>query len=173
VNLHDFIERKKLLAILLLALGSLMLLLDILNPFTEFLKTWNIVYVLANFFAFLAPLAVVYIVLGFLVEKEDTARLFFSCLWIPVIHYFLKGFLLLHLIGQDPNLLVEMGSDIGWHLEDWKDFAVFYYGSFPLFVVSIWAFSIVFMTLGVLLNFTFGESLRRIAKSVLRKVKGA
>jgi len=66
-----------------------------------------------------------------------------------------------------------MGSDIGWHLEDWKDFAVFYYGSFPLFVVSIWAFSIVFMTLGVLLNFTFGESLRRIAKSVLRKVKGA
>ncbi len=172
MNLHDFIERKKLLAVLLLALSSLMLLLDILNPFTEFVKTWNIAYVLANFFAFLAPLAVVYIVLGFLVEKEDTARLFFSCLWIPVVHYFLKGFFLLHLISQDPSLLVEMGSDIGWYLEDWRDFAIFYYGSFPLFVITVWAFSIVFMTFGVWLNFTFGESLRKVAKSFLRNVKG-
>ncbi|MEE9116511.1 MAG: hypothetical protein V3U09_06405 [Thermoplasmata archaeon] len=93
-----------------------MLLLDMFNPFTDFLKTWNIVYVLGHFFQFLALVAPAYIILGYALEAEDTAKLFFACLWIPVIHYLLKGFLLLYYTSQDPNLLVTMGSEIGWGL---------------------------------------------------------
>ena len=172
MKLHDFVENKKLMAMLLLSLGSLVLALDILNPFTEFLRTWNIVYILANFFAYLIMLAPIYIILGFLVEGEDTAKLFVTCLWIPIVHYLLKGFLLLYMISGDPNLLVTMGSDIGWRLFDWRDFAVFYYGSFPLYVVAVWAFSVVFMTLGVMVNLTFGEGLKNTARRLIKAVKG-
>jgi hypothetical protein len=169
VKLHDIIESRKLLALLLLGLGLLILVMDVLNPFTEFVRTWNIVYVLANFPAYLAMLAPVYIILGFLVEREDTAKLFFSCLWIPIIHYLLKGFLLLYMISEDPGLLATMGSDIGWGLHDWRDFALFYYGTFPIYIITVWAFSIVFMVLGVLLNFLFGEGIRKTAKKLFRK----
>ncbi|MFQ5884710.1 MAG: hypothetical protein ACE5IO_06385 [Thermoplasmata archaeon] len=169
MKFHEIIEKKRFLALLLLGLGALMLLLDFINPFTEFLKTWNIVYVLVNFFAFLSLLAPAYIILGFLVERDDTAKLFFSCLWIPIIHYLLKGFLLLYYISQDPNLLNVMGMEIGWTLVDWRDFAVFYYGSFPLFVITVWAFTIVFMTLGVLFNFLFGENIRGFFERIRKK----
>lgn len=172
MKLHDILEKRKLLAILLLSLGALMLLLDFINPFTEFLKTWNIVYVLVNFFAYLSLLFPAYVILGYLVEREDTARLFFSCLWIPVIHYLLKGFLLLYYISQDPNLLNVMGAEIGWPLLDWKDFAVFYYGSFPLFIITIWAFTVVFMTLGVLIRFLFGEEIGKIFEGIRGKIRG-
>ncbi len=171
VKLHDFVESRKLMAMLLLYLGCLVLLLDFLNPFTEFLRTWNIVYVLANFLAYLAMLAPIYIILGFLVEREDTAKLFFACLWIPIVHYLLKGFLLLYMISNDPSLLAAMSADIGWTLFDWRDFAVFYYGSFPLYVVTVWAFSVVFMTLGVMVNINFGDTLRKTARR-LRKTAG-
>ncbi|UCD92711.1 MAG: hypothetical protein JSV43_02000 [Methanobacteriota archaeon] len=166
MKLHDIIEKRRYLVILLLGFGGLMLLLDVINPFTEFLKTWNIVYVMVNFFAYLSFLAPAYIVLGYLVERDDTAKLFFSCLWIPVIHYLLKGFLLLYYISQDPNLLNVMGMEIGWPLLDWRDFAIFYYGSFPLFVVTIWAFTIVFMTFGVLIRFLFGEEIGKIIAGI-------
>ncbi|TET90411.1 MAG: hypothetical protein E3J35_06560 [Methanomassiliicoccales archaeon] len=169
MEFHDIIEKKRFLALLLLGLGALMLLLDFINPFTEFLKTWNIVYILVNFFAFLAILAPAYIILGYLVERDDTAKLFFSCLWIPIIHYLLKGFLLLYYISQDPNLLNAMGLEIGWPLLDWRDFAVFYYGSFPLFVITVWAFTIVFMTFGVLINFLFGENIRGFFERIRKK----
>jgi hypothetical protein len=172
VELHDFVENRKLMAILLLGLGLLVLALDILNPFTEFVRTWNIVYILANFLAYLAMLAPIYIILGFLVEREDTAKLYFTCLWIPIVHYLLKGFLLLYMISEDPALLVTMGTDIGWTLFDWRDFAVFYYGSFPLYVVAVWAFTVVFMVLGVMLNLTFGEGIRKAARKVFKAVKG-
>lgn len=168
VKLHEIIENRKLLSILLFGLGLLILVLDALNPFTEFLRTWNIVYVLANFFAFLALMAPVFVILGFLVEADDTAALFFSCLWIPIIHYLLKGFLLLYMISEDPGLLVTMGSDIGWRLFDWRDFAVFYYGSFPIYVITVWAFSVIFMVLGAVINLQFGEGIRKIAKKVFR-----
>ncbi len=170
VKLHDFVESKMLMAMLLLGIGCLVLILDFLNPLTEFLRTWNIVYILANFFAYLAVLAPIYIILGFLVEREDTAKLFFACLWIPIVHYLLKGFLLLYMISEDPSLLVAMGADIGWTLFDWRDFALFYYGSFPLYVVAVWAFSVVFMTLGVMLNITFGDALRKTARRLRRTV---
>jgi hypothetical protein len=173
VKLHDIIENRKLLSILLLGLGALILVLDILNPFTEFLRTWNIVYVIANFFAYLALMAPVYMILGFLVEKDDTAKLFFSSLWIPIIYYLLKGFLLLYMISEDPGLLIPMGSDIGWRLFDWRDFAVFYYGSFPIFVVTVWAFSVIFLVLGVLINFLFGESIRKTVRRIFRADKDA
>lgn len=157
------------MALLLLGLGGLMLLLDLINPFTDFLKTWNIVYVLGHFFQFLALIALAYIVLGYAVESEDTAKLFFASLWIPIIHYLLKGFLLLHYISQDPDLLVTMGSDIGWGLHDWRDFSVFYYGSFPIFLITVWAFSVVFMTLGVFVKFLFGEKISGIVRWLMKK----
>jgi hypothetical protein len=168
VKLHDIIESRKLLSLFLLGLGLLILVMDVLNPFTEFVRTWNIVYVLANFFAYLAMLAPVYIILGFLVEREDTAKLFFSCLWIPIIHYLMKGFLLLYMISEDPGLLTAMGSDIGWGLHDWRDFALFYYGTFPIFIITVWAFSIIFMVLGVLINFLFGEVIGKATKKLFR-----
>lgn len=80
MKLHDIIESRVRLSLLLFGLGLLVLVLDVLNPFTEFTRTWNIVYVIANFLAYLAALAPVYIILGFLVERDDTAKLFFSCL---------------------------------------------------------------------------------------------
>ena len=168
VKLHDIIESRVRLSLLLFGLGLLVLVLDVLNPFTEFTRTWNIVYVIANFLAYLAALAPVYIILGFLVERDDTAKLFFSCLWIPIVHFFLKGFLLLHMISEDPGLLVSMGSDIGWGLHDWRDFAIFYYGSFPIFIVTVWAFSIVFMVFGVLINLVFGEGMRKGVRKIFR-----
>lgn len=169
MRLHDLVDNTKLLALLLLGLGALFLLLDFLNPFTNFLETWSIVYVLANFFAFFATLAPAYIILGYLVERDDTARVFFASLWIPVIHYLLKGFLLLYLISQDPHILDLMGSQIGWTLVDWKDFAVFYYGIFPIFVITVWAFSIVFMIMGVLINFLFGERIRKTFEKLSKR----
>ena len=172
MKLHDIVENRKLMVVLLLGLGLLVLALDIINPFTEFLRTWNIVYILANFLAYLAVLAPIYIILGFLVERDDTAKLFFTCLWIPIVHYLLKGFLLLYMISEDPSLLVTMGADVGWTLFDWRDFAVFYYGSFPLYVVAVWGFSVVFMTLGVMLNLTFGEGIRRTVSRVFGSAKG-
>lgn len=173
MKLHDIIENRMLLSILLLGLGLLVLVLDVLNPFTEFLKTWNIVYVISNLFAYLALLAPVYVILGFLVESDDTAKLFFSCLWIPIIHYLLKGFLLLYMISEDPGLLISMGSDIGWRLFDWRDFAIFYYGSFPIYVVTVWAFSVIFMVLGILINFLFGEGIRKTVRRIFRADKDA
>jgi hypothetical protein len=168
VKLHDIIESRVKLSLLLFGLGVLILVLDVLNPFTEFTRTWNIVYVIANFPAYLAALAPAYIILGFLVEKDDTAKLFFSSLWIPIVHYLLKGFLLLYMINEDPGLLASMGSDIGWGLHDWRDFAIFYYGSFPIFIVTVWAFSIIFMVFGVFLNFTFGEPMKKGLRRIFK-----
>lgn len=54
-------------------------------------------------------------------------------------------------------------------LQDWKDFGVFYYGSFPLFVITVWAFSVVFMTLGVFLRFLLGEKISTIADRLRKR----
>jgi hypothetical protein len=171
VKFHDIADDKKLLALLLLGLGALFLLLDFLNPFTDFLKSWSIIYVLVNFFLFFATLAPAYIVLGYLVERDDTAKIFFSSLWIPILHYLLKGFVLIYVITQDPSVLEMMGTQIGWTLFDWRDFAVFYYGIFPVFVITVWAFSIVFMAVGVLINFLFGERIRRGFEKLRTRVR--
>lgn len=171
MDLYDIMERRSYMVILLLGLGGLMLLLDILNPLTDFLKTWNIAYVLAHFFPFLAPMAPAYIALGYKVDREDTFRLFFAFLWIPVIHYLLKGVLLLYLISTDPNLLGTMGSEIGWWLQDWKGFSLFYFGSFPLFVITVWAFSVTFMTFAVFLLRPVGVEIRRIISRLRNKEK--
>jgi len=166
MDLYDIMERRSYMAILLLGLGGLMLLLDILNPLTDFLKTWNIAYVMAHFFPFLAPTAPAYIALGYKVDREDTLRLFFACLWIPIIHYLLKGVLMLYLISTDPNLLGTMGSEIGWWLQDWKGFSLFYFGSFPLFVVTVWAFSVTFMTFAVFLLRPVVVEIKKIISSL-------
>ncbi len=169
MELHDFIENRRRLFFFVMGLGLLMLVIDFLNPFTDFIRSWSFVYVLRNFLLFIAPYIPIYFALGYLVEKEDTGRLFFSALWIPTVHYIIKGFILLYMIGQDMSVLGIMGQDVWWTVSDWRVFSLFYFGSFPIFVVAIWSFFIVSMTLGLLFGLLFADRIRMAINRIIER----
>ena len=50
-----------------------------------------------------------------------------------------------------------------------EDFGVFHYESLPLFVITVWAFSVVFMILGVFSRFLLGEKISAIADRLRKK----
>ncbi len=62
-----------------------------------------------------------------------------------------------------------LNKNLEGNLQDWKDFGVFYCGSFPLIVITVWAFSVVFMTLGVFLRFPPGEKISAMAYRLREK----
>ena len=146
----------------ILGLSALMLLLEFFNPLMNFFKSWNLHYLINHLGEFLVILAPAFFILGFLVGYDESMRLFIWCLTIPVLHYVLKGILFLYFISQDPNLPHVVGAWFGGYgyILDWRDFVFLYAASGYIYLWSIGAICILFMILGLIVNYFFGGGVR-------------
>lgn len=160
------VQSTKLLASFLLSMSLLILSVDYFNPFLDFVRSWSILYMWRNLSSYLVMYGLIYFLLGNLFEKEDTGRLFVSCLWIPLIHYVMKGVVLSYIISANPQILAMMGSEIGTSLTGIEDFWVFYFGSIILFAISIWAIMIVFATAGIGAKVLWGDRIGRFLRNI-------
>jgi len=165
------VDSRKLLASFILSISLLILAVDYFNPFLDFIRSWSILYIWKNLWSYLVIYSLIYFLLGFLFEREDTGKLFVSCLWIPLIHYVLKGVVLSCIISVNPQILVMMGPEIGTNLTGIEDFWVFYFGSLILFAISIWAIMIVFATAGIGAKVLWGDRIGKLLRNIRRALR--
>ncbi|TET90750.1 MAG: hypothetical protein E3J35_05530 [Methanomassiliicoccales archaeon] len=149
MRLFEALEKRIVLILLIFGLGALIVLLDYLNPFVDFFKTWDMYYVVNHLGWYMLPLVPAYLLLGFLVSRDDSLKIYLHFLWIPVVHYLLKGILFVYIVIQDPSILHVTGSWFGGYILDWRDFVFLQFAIFYFFMWSIGIFCIVLMTLGL------------------------
>jgi hypothetical protein len=167
----DFVVEKKLHYYgFILGLTLLLVILDYLNPFVNFYKTWNMHYVMNNLGWFMIFLVPIFFILGIAAEWYDSSDLFFASVLIPVYYYILKGFLFLFLIAQDPNLPHVIGVWYGGYILDWRDFSVIYFSSLPLYMLFVWRYSFGFLALGYITGHLLSRRIVRIVKPILRRI---
>ncbi|MCK5290413.1 MAG: hypothetical protein KAR39_00140 [Thermoplasmata archaeon] len=176
MGLRGVVGRKWKLFAFALGMTLLLVLLDYLNPFVDFYKTWNMHYVINHQVGFLVFLIPIFFFLGVISEweviseSEDMSELFFACVLIPVYYYILKGFVFLFLIAQDPNLPHVIGAWYGGYILDWRDFTIIYYFSLPLSMLLVWRYCFGFMVLGYITSHIFGRSIRNLARTALSRI---
>lgn len=167
----DFVvERKLYYYSFILGLTIILVILDYLNPFVNFYKTWNMHYVMNNLGWFMIFLIPIFFVLGIASEWYDSSDLFFASVLIPVYYYILKGFLYLFLIAQDPNLPHVIGVWYGGYILDWRDFSVIYFSSLPLSMLFVWRYTFGFLILGYIIGHFLSRRMVIIVKSVLGRI---
>ncbi len=158
MRLFEALEKRSVLIILIFGLGALIVLLDYLNPFVDFFKTWNMYYVVNHLGWYMLPLVPTYFILGILIARDDTMKIYISFLFLPAVHYVLKSIVLVYLVFQDPSILQATGSWYGGYILDWRDFAFLSFAIYFFFIVSIGTFCIVLMTLGLGVGHFFGPT---------------
>lgn len=178
MGLRDVVGKNWKVFTFTLGMTILLVLLDYLNPFVDFHKTWNMHYVINHQVGFLVFLIPMFFFLGFvsewsvISESEDMSELFFACVLIPVYYYILKGFLFLCLIAQDPNLPHVIGAWYGGYILDWRDFSLIYFASLPLSMLLVWRYCFGFMVLGYITSHIFSRSIRDFVYAILSRLSG-
>ncbi len=176
MGFHFVVERKSYYYGFTLGLSLILVLLDYMNPFVNFFKTWNMHYVINNLGWFMIFLVPIFFVLGFIAQWDGMSDLLFACVLIPVYYFLLKGLLFLWFIFQDPNLSYVIGTWYGGYILDWRDFSIVYFFSLPLSMLFVWRYCLGFLVLGYITSHFFGKSIRDFAKAIfsrlLRKSKG-
>lgn len=157
MRLLEPLEKRIVLILLIFGVAALILLLDFLNPFVDFFKTWNMHYVVNHLGWYMLPLVPAYFILGILIARGDSLKIYLHFLWIPVVHYFLKGILFVYIVIEDPSTLHVTGSWLGGYILDWRDFVFLQFAIFYFFMWSIGIFCIVLMTLGLGAGRVFGR----------------
>ncbi len=166
MGFHFVVERKSYYYGFTLSLSLILVLLDYMNPFVNFFKTWNMHYVINNLGWFMIFLIPIFFSLGVIAQWDGMSDLFFACVLIPIYYFLLKGLLFLFLIAQDPNLPYVIGSWFGGYILDWRDFSIIYFFSLPLFMAFVWRYCLGFLVLGYIASHVFGKSIRNFARAV-------
>jgi hypothetical protein len=178
MGLRDVVEKKWRIVAFTIGLTLLLVLLDYMNPFVDFYKTWNMHYVFNHLSWFMIFLIPIFFTLGIISEWEVTSEsehwsgLFFSCVLIPVYYYIIKGFLFIGMIVLDPGLPNVIGAWYGGYILDWRDFSLIYFASLPLSMLFVWRFTFAFLVLGYITSHIFGRSIRNFARSILAWISG-
>jgi hypothetical protein len=174
MSLREVVERKWKVYAFILGMSLLFVLLDYLNPFVNFFKTWNFHYVVNNLVEYMCFLIPIFFFLGFISEWDDSDELFLACFWIPLFHYLFRGLLFLWFIALDPNLPHVIGAWYGGYILDWRDFSLIYFFTTWLFMWGVWRYSIGFLALGRILSYLFGKRITSLVKNLLsRRIDGS
>lgn len=166
MELLSVVDRKWHYCIFATSLSVALVILDYINPFLNFFKTWNMHYVINNLGWFMIFLVPIFFVLGFISQWEGMSDLFFACVLIPIYYFLLKGLLFLLFIAQDPNLPDVIGAWYGGYILDWRDFSIVYFFSLPLFMAFVWRYCLGFMVLGYATSHFFGKRIRDFARAI-------